>query len=167
MSERDSISFEVTFRSKPDTKDIERIRKILEETGFFYSFEIEVAIELIKENLENGERSGYHFVFADINGDTAGFACYGPIPCSTHSWDFYWIAVKPDFQNRGIGKMLLKEVEGRVHTNGGKQIYVETSSRAQYLPTRLFYESCGYRQVAFLNDFYGPGDSKVIFEKVL
>jgi hypothetical protein len=35
------------------------------------------------------------------------------------------------------------------------------------LPTHRFYERCGYRQAAFLEDFYAPGDGKVIFVRSL
>jgi hypothetical protein len=46
-------------------------------------------------------------------------------------------------------------------------VYAETSSRPQYEPTRSFYRACGYRLEARLEDFYAPGDGKVIFLKVL
>jgi hypothetical protein len=44
---------------------------------------------------------------------------------------------------------------------------VETSTRAQYEPTRTFYERCGYEIAAELPDFYAPGDGKAIFVRVL
>jgi hypothetical protein len=50
---------------------------------------------------------------------------------------------------------------------GGRRIYIETSSRAQYEPTRGFYLKCGYRQETILEDFYAPGDGKVIYVKAL
>jgi hypothetical protein len=46
-------------------------------------------------------------------------------------------------------------------------MYVETSSRPQYGPTRTFYRRLGYRSAAELPDFYGPGDGQVIFAKQL
>ena len=50
---------------------------------------------------------------------------------------------------------------------GARRIYADTSSRPQYEPTRAFYLACGYLEAAFLTDFYGPGDGKVIFVKSL
>jgi hypothetical protein len=44
---------------------------------------------------------------------------------------------------------------------------VETSSRTAYASTRIFYENCAYRQEALLEDFYAPGDGKVVYCKVL
>jgi hypothetical protein len=46
-------------------------------------------------------------------------------------------------------------------------VYIETSNRPQYVPTRAFYERCGYECEAVLKEFYGPGDDKVIFAKAL
>ena len=46
-------------------------------------------------------------------------------------------------------------------------LYVETSSRPQYEPTRAFYGRLGYHVAAELPDFYGPGDGQVIFAKRL
>lgn len=45
------------------------------------------------------------------------------------------------------------------------RIYVETSGREHYLPTRKFYDRCGYQQIAELPEFYGPQDSKIIYLK--
>ncbi|MDY6910698.1 MAG: hypothetical protein SWC40_12285, partial [Thermodesulfobacteriota bacterium] len=39
-------------------------------------------------------------------------------------------------------------------------------SRSLYEPTRAFYHRCGYARAALLQDFYAPGDHKVIFVKV-
>ena len=50
---------------------------------------------------------------------------------------------------------------------GARRVYVDTSSRSQYEPTRAFYLACGYAREAFLADFYAPGDGKVIFVKAL
>ncbi len=46
-------------------------------------------------------------------------------------------------------------------------VYVETSTRPQYAPTRSFYLACGYHLVAELPDFYAPRDGKAIFLKIL
>ena len=49
----------------------------------------------------------------------------------------------------------------------GQRIYIETSNRGQYVPTRAFYLKCGYAEDAVLREFYGPGDDKVIYVKAL
>ena len=61
--------------------------------------------------------------------------------------------------------MALAETE--IVKAGGTRVYVDTSSRKQYAPTRTFYERVGYSKDALLEDFYAPGDGKVIYVKVL
>ena len=46
-------------------------------------------------------------------------------------------------------------------------MYVDTSTRPDYLPTRRFYERNGYTLAASLPDFYDTGDGKAIYCKVL
>ena len=59
----------LTFRTIPEKRDIKRIREIVVSTKFFYDHEVDVAVELIEERLGKGESTGYHFVFAEVDGD--------------------------------------------------------------------------------------------------
>ncbi len=136
-------------------------------TGVFSPVEIEVALELLDERLARGPQSGYHFIFAQRGEHTLGYACYGPIPLTAASYDLYWIAVDKALQGQKIGQLLLAKSEELIRSAGGRQIYIETSNRAQYVPTREFYLRSGYRQEALLKDFYAPGDDKVIYVKAI
>jgi D-alanine-D-alanine ligase len=158
---------EGTFRTAVRSEDAGAVREIVTSSGFFSPAEIEVAVELVNEHLARGEASGYLFVFADQGGETIGYACYGPIACTAASYDLYWIAVHADYRARGLGRALAREVESLIGARGGKRVYAETSSRAQYGPTRAFYERCGYRRDAEMEDFYAPGDGKVVYVRVL
>ena len=140
---------------------------MVESSGFFSADEAEVAEELVAERLSKGVSSGYFFLFAQWAERLIGYSCFGPIPCTKESYDLYWIAVQNDLRSSGIGKELLKRVEGIIHGTGGRRGYVETSSRKQYDPTRAFYEKSGYRQEARLKDFYSPGDDKIIYLKLV
>jgi D-alanine-D-alanine ligase len=150
---------------RPD--DGPAVREIVTSTDMFYDHEIEVAVELVDERLKRGLASGYLFIFAELDGRVVGYSCYGPIACTTHSYDLFWIAVRKDYQGHGLGRLLLAESERRIIAAGGHRIYLETSSREQYEPTRTFYERCNYRRDATLEDFYGPDDSKVVYVKVV
>jgi D-alanine-D-alanine ligase len=158
---------EPTFRDTVTPDDERAVREIVASTGFFTSAEIDVAVELVHERLTRGAASGYFILLAEMGGQTAGYACYGPIACTVGSFDLYWIAVRRDFQHHGLGRLLMHESEARIAGAAGRRIYIETSSRAQYDPTRRFYERCGYRVEAVLKDFYTPGDDKVVYSKVV
>jgi D-alanine-D-alanine ligase len=159
-------SLPVDFRNKPRKEDCDNIHKLLELTGFFSDEELKVAVELIEEKLSLGNKSTYEFIFAEKDGALIGYTCYGLIPLTKASYDLYWIAVNPDHQGSGIGRVLLSMTEENIKQSCGLQIYSETSSRKQYLPTRKFYISCGYKKGAYFPDFYYPGDGKIIFYKI-
>ena len=155
------------FRYDVSPADAATIRRIVSGTGFFRDDEVAVAVELVEERLAKGTASGYHFVFAEVEGATAGYACYGPIACTTWSYDLYWIAVDAACQRLGLGNALVLESERLIREAGGRRVYIETSGKAQYVPTRGFYERCGYAIDAELAEFYGPGDAKVVYVKAL
>jgi ribosomal protein S18 acetylase RimI-like enzyme len=142
---------------------MKHVRQIVVSSGFFSKAEIEVAVELVQVRLNKGIESGYHFLFAEEDKKVVGYSCFGPIPCTVESYDIYWIAVQEELRRSGLGVELLKKVEEKIKEMGGKRIYVETSSREQYEPTRSFYSRCGYRKEATLKNFYSPGDDKVIY----
>ena len=157
----------IALREAPEPRDRESVREILDSTGFFYPDEIDTAVELVDDRLARGEVSGYYFLFADQGGKTIGYTCFGPIACTRASYDLFWIGVHESCRGQGVGKQLLAESEAIIRRMGGARVYIETSSKEQYVPTRGFYLKAGYREEAILEDFYGPGDGKVIYVKAL
>lgn len=152
-----------------------RIRGILGATGVFRAEEIDVAVELFDETFSRDGRvsstdddADYAFVGAFTPDDELmGYACYGPTPDTDRTWDLYWIAVDPNLQGSGGGTQLLAEVERRLSRLNARLLVVETSSRAEYEPTRAFYQKRGYEEAARVREFYAPGDHRVIFTKRL
>ena len=156
---------ELRFRREVIPEDPRRVESIVRSSGFFREDEIGVAVELVDETLLKGPGSGYEFIFAETGGITAAYSCFGLIPCTLHSFDLYWIATHRDQMNRGIGRRLLRETESAIWSLGGEAIYVETSSRELYAPTRAFYLNNGYAEKARFEDFYDRGDDKVVYVK--
>jgi GNAT superfamily N-acetyltransferase len=140
---------------------------LIRATGFFNPEEIDIALELVDDRLAQGEASHYRFLVGEVEGQVAGYACWGPILGTRASADLYWIVVHPREQGKGTGAVLLQAAEGWMAAEGRTRVYVETSTRAQYIPTRRFYLACGYDLTSELADFYAPGDGKAIFLKVL
>jgi ribosomal protein S18 acetylase RimI-like enzyme len=156
------ISFEITRADRP------ALQKILSSSGYFYDFEIEVALSLADETTDKGQdSSGYHWVRLLENGEVVGFACFGPNPSSVHSWDLYWIAIQEEQRQKHYGSVILKNAEERISSMKGKIVWIETSGRPLYAPTRHFYLKNGYELEATLREFYGPGDDKLVYRKVL
>jgi GNAT superfamily N-acetyltransferase len=143
------------------------IAQLVAATGFFTSEEAAIARELAEAVVAHGPASGYEFLLADGPGGLAGYACFGRIPGTEASFDLYWIVVAPHLQGQGVGRWLMALTEAAIGELGGTRLYVDTSSRPQYAPTRRFYAACGYVVAAELPDFYRPGDGKVIFLKAL
>lgn len=152
-----------TFRDSVKKEDADSIREIVKSSGFFYDDEVDVAVELVDERLTKGIESEYYFIFADLNEKTVGYACFGPIPCTKASFDLYWIAVHENQRGSGLGKLILEESVKSIRNMGGKNIYIETSSREKYIPTQKFYEKTGCILEGRFRNFYDEGDDKLVY----
>lgn len=155
------------LRDAPVDGDRDAVRALTRSTGFFSAAEVDVAVELVDARLTHGPASGYHFLFAERAGCLEGYVCFGPIPLTQSGFDLYWIAVRPNRQHGGLGGRLMQLAEAKAAELGGTAMYVETSTRPQYEPTRRFYRGVGYCQAAELPDYYGPGDGQAMFAKRL
>jgi N-acetylglutamate synthase-like GNAT family acetyltransferase len=153
------------YHAKPE--DLENVKIITESTGFFYDYEVDVAVELIQDKLAKGDASDYKFIFIESEGRTIAYSCYGHIACTKNSYDLYWIVTNNDFRGKGFGRLLLKETENKIKEAGGKKIYAETSSLPKYEPTRKFYLTSEYIAESVLKDFYNDNDDKIVYVKRL
>jgi GNAT superfamily N-acetyltransferase len=158
-----SSPIEFRYEARPD--DLALVRSLVESTDVFSPVEVDVAVELVEDRLKRGEQSDYRFVFAELEGRTVGYTCFGPICLTAASYDLYWIAVEKACQGRKIGQLLMAESERLIRKAGGRNVYIETSSRPPYSPTRAFYLRCGYIEEAVLKNFYAPGDDKVMYSR--
>jgi ribosomal protein S18 acetylase RimI-like enzyme len=160
---------ETTIR-KLKRKDRGRIEALVVSSGKFNDVEITIALELVDEVLEKGEKSGYIFAVLADEKDPAsvqGYACYGPVPLTQGTWDLYWIVIDRAAQKKGFGRRLLEHVERDVIKRKGRMLLIETSSQESYTATTRFYESRGYHLEARIRNFYRTGDDKLIFQKEL
>lgn len=153
----------ITFRTVPEKQDINRVHEIVESTGFFYDHEVEIAAELVAERIAKGESTGYFFVFAEVDGKTVAYSCFGPITMSKTCFDLYWIVTHNDYRGKGIGKKILEETFSQARLMGCKIIIAETSGLEHYSPTRAFYNSTGFEMEARIKNFYDEGDDKVFY----
>lgn len=141
------------------------LERLTRGTGLFREEEVATAVELLDEHLAGDE--DYRFIGAFAGAELVGYACWGPTPSTEGTWDLYWIVVARERQGGGIGSDLLRYVEQSLATERGRLVVVETSSRADYAPTRGFYEARGYTRTAVIPEYYAPGDDLVIYLKDL
>ena len=144
--------------------DIDQVVAMTRAVGVFREDEIPVAIEVFQAAAAGNDT--YEGCAAERDGRLAGWASWGPVPCTLGTFDLYWIVVDPVFQGQGIGTLLLGAMEERVRGRA-RLIVVETAGRADYAATRAFYEKQGYRVVSRIPDFYEPGDDRVTYVKTL
>ncbi|MFO0873245.1 MAG: GNAT family N-acetyltransferase [Phycisphaerales bacterium] len=156
----------LTLRDSPRPSDAVAVERLVRETGFFTGEETTVAAQIVDQRIREGPASDYRFVFVDdARGNLVGYVCFGRISFTQTSYDVYWIVVDPTAQRGGLGRLLLREAEAAITALGGTQVFIETAGRDLYAPTRRFYERSGYRVAARLDDFYAPGDAKVVYVK--
>jgi GNAT superfamily N-acetyltransferase len=141
------------------------LERLTAATGLFRPDEVAIAVQLLDDALAGDD--DYRFLGAYADDVLVGYACWGPTPGTTGTFDLYWIVVDPARQGKGVGTTLLHAVENKLRGDDGRLIVVETSSRPEYAPTRAFYERRGYAQAARLPGYYAPGDDLVIYLKDL
>ena len=140
---------------------------IVEAVGVFSAEEVEAALELIDEWLAAGEASEYLCYVVDDGEKVSGFLCFGPTPLTDGTWDIYWIAVHPEAQQRGYGRLLLAFAEAEIRKRDGRLVALETGSHPQYAGTVTFYLRNGYALVSRIPDFYRIGDDRLTLIKQL
>ena len=142
-----------------------RLETLVRDTGLFREAEVRTAVELLDEALDGDD--DYRFLGAFEGDELVGYTCFGPTPDTLGTFDLYWIAVDRKRQGEGIGTQLVAAVEQTLAAAGGRLVVVETSSRADYDPTRKFYEARGYTKTATIPGYYAPSDDLVIYVKDL
>jgi ribosomal protein S18 acetylase RimI-like enzyme len=155
----------LTYRRTVRPDDPARIEQLVRSTNRFNEDEVAIARELLDDVLEKGERSDYEILIAEHDSVLVGYTCYGRIRGSEGRYEIYWIAVATERQGRGLGRLLLAETERLIRAEAGQRIYVETSSRAEYLPTQAFYEVQGYCRAAYLEGYYRDDDGLLVYVK--
>ena len=157
--------FSLTYRA-PRRSDRERLKEIVEATAVFRPDEVAVALEVFDDYCA-APGVDYHAIAAYAEDRLAGFAFFGPTPCTVNTWDLYWLAVHPDFQGRGAGRGLVEWAERRMREGRARLSVIETSSREDYTTTRGFYRRSGYHEVARVPGFYADADDRVTYIKRL
>jgi len=68
------------------------LERLTAATGLFRPDEVAIAVELLDEALAGDD--DYRFVGAYTDDALVGYACWGPTPATTGTFDLYWIVVE-------------------------------------------------------------------------
>ncbi|MEM6666618.1 MAG: GNAT family N-acetyltransferase [Pseudomonadota bacterium] len=99
--------------------------------------------------------------------EPVGLAYCAPEPMTDGTWNLYLIAVRPEGQGRGCGTALVDWLQGVMQANGARMLIVETSGAAAFKAAQAFYLARGFEREATVRDFYGAGDDKVIYRRLI
>ena len=100
----------------------------------------------------------------DGSNEIIGAAYCAPEAMTHGTWNLLFIAIHPTHQNQGYGTALLQSVEQRLKPQG-RLLLVETL--ASFTAAQSFYNQCGYRRQACIQDYYDTGQDKIVFSKLL
>ena len=93
---------------------------------------------------------------ADADGEGDEVLGYGGLDHGGEVADVMTLAVAPRAQGRGLGRLLLDELERRAATRGAAHVILEV--RADNPPARGLYERTGYIVISTRRRYYQPGD---------
>jgi ribosomal protein S18 acetylase RimI-like enzyme len=148
------------------TGDLDLLAEMLARIAVFDRSDCSIALELLTIARDHPEQQEYHCLVAAGPGDAPlGYACFGPAPLTVGTFCLYWIAVDPACAGQGIGSRLLVAIEEKVCQARGRILFLETSSRPSYAPTRQFYVKNGYILEETIRDFYREGEDRVTYLK--
>lgn len=148
------------------SKDKERLRRMVIETGVFTGEEVGVAMELIDIVIGNEDQKDYRIICSvDDQDQPLGYICYGPVPMTQGTFDLYWIVIDPEIQGQKIGSELLDYLEKEVRRLKGRMILADTSSIPSYEKAQMFYLRKGFQEAARVADYYWEGNDRITYCK--
>jgi ribosomal protein S18 acetylase RimI-like enzyme len=147
--------------------DRPRLIAALESDSTFSEVEVDVALELVDNALEHGERD-YVVRVADLADFwVAGYICFGRTPMTDTTWDLYWVVTHAGARGRGVARALIEAMESELRRLPNVAVRVETSQQESHEAARRLYDRLGYPEIARFPDFYRAGDDLIVYYKKL
>jgi L-amino acid N-acyltransferase YncA len=155
------------WRDAVQPGDAELVQALVTGADRFTPEQMAIAKAQVSERIEKGRISGYRFVVVEQASRLAGYACFGRITDSDHSYRLHQIVVTNEHKDTGLAQEILQRVEALVRDTGGRILLAEASSAAPYASLRDLYTESGFSELVVIQDFYRLGCSKLIFRKDL
>ncbi|TRZ38566.1 GNAT family N-acetyltransferase [Niallia circulans] len=131
-----------------------KIRKLLGETA---PIKLLLSADPSHEHINDYLRRGNCYVAED---DSKLQGVYVLLPTKPGTVELVNIAVEDTLQNRGIGKLLVKDATRRARLEGFKKIEVGTGNSS--VDQLAFYQKCGFRIVGVEFDFFADYEDEII-----
>lgn len=152
---------------RPTTSDdTPALIALAEASGLFEPNQTQELSQMLAQHFDDDGNSPDLWITDDDNGPV-GVAYVAPERMTEGTWNLYLIAVHPDNQRQGRGKMLLEYVEQMLADRGERVLLVETSGTEDFEYVRAFYRKSGYTEEARIRDFYTAGVDKIVHLKSL
>ncbi len=104
------------------------------------------------------------WVWNDQHGNLVGYLSLVDMP-KEGAMEILSVAVDPDYQNKGYGRQMMEFAERQALENGRKKTILVTNNKNQ--PAIAFYKGIGYNAVREIANYYGDGETRILFEKIL
>lgn len=114
-------------------------REILTREQIDYMFDLMYSPDALTSQMTH---LGHSFVLAEEEGVVLGFASFNLNDTDNRIFKLQKIYVLPGTQGRGIGKLLLDEVEKQCRKRGGHTLWLNVN---RYNKAKQFYERQGFR----------------------
>lgn len=144
-------------------KDVEALKQVLDSSGLFPSGLLD---DMISDYFNNPSSNDIWFTKVE-NDRPVSIAYCAPEKFTVGTYNLYAIAVRKDYQGKGIGGEMMNYIEGLLRKKGHRILLVETSGSPEFELTRKFYHKCNYTKEATIREFWNEGDDKVVFWKKL
>ena len=89
---------------------------------------------------------------AEVDGTVVGLIVYQPQAAGS-TVEVVFLAVHPEYQNRGIGTRLNERALEEMRLAGAKLAVVETGGECSHVPARRTYEKAGYTALPLVRYF--------------
>lgn len=153
----------LSFRTNLRHDDPQIIAQIAASTGFFDNHDVQVNFD-IASHLLHHQDTNHQYLFAEYDGKTVAYACFAELnDARAGTYELHWLSTHNQYRGLGIGKQLMHNLLSLLRQCGAHRLYVKTDSTEQYVPTRAFYEKCGFKLCAVLPDYYGREDNCCIY----
>lgn len=101
---------------------------------------------------------------AEDDGRIAGFIAAGIENTGVEQYGHIMnLAVSPEYRHRGIGSMLVRQIEQACMLEGATAVSLEV--RETNTIARAFYHRLGYRQVLRIAEYYANGETAAVMMK--